>query len=148
MVDVQIRPMCLADLDEIIEIELASFTSPWNKESFEMELLENKFACYYIIGDKQNIYGYCGLWVIYESAQITNIAIHPKFRGNKYGEMLFAYALNKAREKGAQELSLEVRVSNIVAQKMYRKFGLKPVGVRKNYYTDNQEDALLMWVKL
>src|SRR5690606_25175886 len=106
------------------------------------------FAEYFVIEDNEQIFGYCGLWVIVDQAQITNIAILPKYRGKKYGELLFTYVLAKAKEKGAKELTLEVRVSNIVAQKLYKKYGLVPVGVRKNYYVDNQEDALLMWVKL
>ncbi len=140
--------MELDDLDQIMEIEHASFTSPWSKDSFQLELTENRFATYYVIGDEQKIFGYCGLWVIVDEAQITNIAILPEYRGNKYGEQLFSYVLQQAKEKGAEKLTLEVRVSNIVAQKLYRKYGLVPVGIRKNYYVDNQEDALLMWVKL
>ena len=148
MSEIKIRKMELTDLDDIMRVELASFSSPWKRESFRMELTENHYADYYVIEDNEQIFGYCGLWVIVDQAQITNIAILPKYRGKKYGELLFTYVLAKAKEKGAKELTLEVRVSNIVAQKLYKKYGLVPVGVRKNYYVDNQEDALLMWVKL
>jgi len=148
MSEIQIRPMNLDDIEKVMDIELASFTSPWKEKSFRMELTENRFASYYVIANEEEVFGYCGLWVIFDEAQITNIAILPKHRGNQYGEQLFAYVLQMAKDKGANKLTLEVRVSNIVAQKLYRKYGLVPVGVRKNYYVDNQEDALLMWVKL
>jgi [ribosomal protein S18]-alanine N-acetyltransferase len=148
MSNIVIRPMELFDLDEIMKIEKESFATPWDRSSFENELQDNKFANYYILSDGDQIVGYCGLWVVFDAAQITNIAILPQFRGKKYGEMLFDYVVKQAKELEATELSLEVRVSNVVAQKLYRKFGLVPVGVRKNYYIDNQEDAIVMWVKL
>ncbi|MRG87343.1 ribosomal protein S18-alanine N-acetyltransferase [Salinibacillus xinjiangensis] len=143
-----IRPMREADLSQVMEIERVTFTTPWDLDAFETELHKNEFAHYYIIGQDERIFGYCGLWVVYEAAQITNIAILPEYRGNNYGDRLFAHVVKESTELNAKELSLEVRISNIVAQKLYRKYGMVPVGVRKNYYVDNQEDAIVMWVKL
>ncbi|GAA0496718.1 ribosomal protein S18-alanine N-acetyltransferase [Salinibacillus aidingensis] len=148
MSDVSIRPMRISDLHQIINIEQKTFNTPWDEGSFKSELEQNKFAHYYVIEDEGIPFGYCGLWVVYESAQITNIAILPEYRGNNYGQELFSYALDEARALQAREMSLEVRTSNIIAQKMYRKFGFVPVGIRKNYYIDNHEDAIVMWVKL
>ncbi|NAP01262.1 ribosomal-protein-alanine N-acetyltransferase, partial [Halomonas sp. MG34] len=91
---------------------------------------------------------YVCTWVVLEDAQVTNIAIMPELRGNKLGEKLFRYMLLQIKLIGATRLSLEVRESNIPAQKLYRKFGLVPGGIRKNYYTDNQEDAIVMWVNI
>jgi [ribosomal protein S18]-alanine N-acetyltransferase len=88
------------------------------------------------------------LWVIMDDAQITNIAVHPNFRGKRIGEALLRFAMQLSREMKAQRLSLEVRVSNHIAQSLYKKVGFEPGGIRKNYYTDNQEDALVMWVNL
>ncbi|MBB6454860.1 ribosomal-protein-alanine N-acetyltransferase [Salirhabdus euzebyi] len=148
MAETFIREMTKEDLEKIMEIENASFATPWDLSAFINELYENEYATYYVIGNNEQVVGYCGLWVVFEAAQITNIAIMPNYRGHKYGDKLFSHAIKEARIKGATELSLEVRLSNVVAQKLYRKFGLLPVGLRKNYYQDNQEDAIVMWVKL
>ncbi len=136
------------DLEDVLEIEHASFATPWSRDSFNHELHDNPYAAYYVIVLDDQIVGYCGLWVIIDEAHITNIAILPEFRGYRLGKTLFQYVLQEAKRIGSVQLSLEVRVSNVTAQKMYRQFGLVPGGIRKNYYTDNQEDALVMWVKL
>ncbi|MBM7553249.1 ribosomal protein S18-alanine N-acetyltransferase [Thalassobacillus pellis] len=146
MEHVNIRDMSEGDLEEVMRIEHASFSVPWTRKSFEQELNENKYASYFIIEDEQGVFGYCGLWMIIDEAHITNIALLPEYRGGGYGARLFEHTVEKAKEAGAILLSLEVRVSNLQAQHMYRKFGLVPGGIRKNYYTDNGEDALVMWV--
>ncbi|WP_077624180.1 ribosomal protein S18-alanine N-acetyltransferase [Sediminibacillus massiliensis] len=143
-----IRQMRVEDIDRVMAVEAASFGTPWTKDIFYKEILENPYAIYFIMQEGKQIVGYCGLWVIFDEAQITNIAILPQCRGKKYGQTLFHFVLNQAVALGAATLSLEVRVSNITAQNMYKKFGLTPGGIRRNYYTDNGEDALVMWVKL
>jgi len=143
-----VRTMVEDDINTLLDIEEACFATPWTWDSFLYELHENPYATYYVMELDGVIIGYCGLWLVIDEAHITNIAIMPEYRGHKYGDSLFSHVLEKAREAGAIQLSLEVRVSNIVAQKMYRKYGLIPGGIRKRYYTDNQEDALVMWVKL
>ncbi|GGA76269.1 ribosomal protein S18-alanine N-acetyltransferase [Ornithinibacillus halotolerans] len=148
MAELTIRKMELDDIPQVMFVELASFTSPWTEKVFHQELMDNNYAHYYIMELDKKIIGYVGMWVVYEDSQITNIAILPGYRGQKLGEKLFRFAIQKAMSLGAMRLSLEVRVTNIVAQKMYRKFGLVPGGIRKNYYTDNQEDAVVMWVNL
>lgn len=140
--------MELRDVPQVLEVEKASFTLPWTTDIFYHELMDNMHAYYFVVECEGKIIGYSGMWVVIDDAQITNIAILPDFRGKKIGEKLFAHMMLTAVRLGAAHLSLEVRVSNIVAQKMYRKFGLVPGGIRKNYYTDNQEDALVMWVNL
>ncbi|MCD5325938.1 ribosomal protein S18-alanine N-acetyltransferase [Pontibacillus sp. HN14] len=136
------------DIDTVLELEKACFATPWTRDAFEHELQDNPYATYFVLEFDGELVGYCGLWVIIDEAHITNIAILPEYRGKKLGESLFQVVMEKARLVGAMQLSLEVRVSNIVAQRLYRKFGLVPGGIRKNYYTDNQEDAVVMWVKL
>lgn len=143
-----IRKMELDDVDEAMKVDAASFSSPWPKEIFEQEIEKNDHAHYFVAVLDQVIIGYVGLWIIMDDAQITNIAIHPKYRGKKLGEKLFQFSCQHALYMGVKRLSLEVRVSNTIAQKMYRKFGLIPGGIRKNYYTDNGEDAVIMWVNL
>ncbi|WP_042141877.1 ribosomal protein S18-alanine N-acetyltransferase [Paucisalibacillus sp. EB02] len=148
MAELTIRKMELDDIHQVMFVEIASFTSPWTEEIFKQELIENQHAHYYIMTIDEKIIGYVGMWIVLDDAQITNIAVLPGFRGQKLGERLFRFAMQKAISLGVTRLSLEVRVTNVVAQKMYRKFGLVPGGIRKNYYTDNHEDAIVMWVNL
>ncbi|MFQ3545509.1 ribosomal protein S18-alanine N-acetyltransferase [Halobacillus rhizosphaerae] len=145
---VLIRPMEDEDIKEVMVVEYASFAVPWTEETFFNEINDNPYAHYFVAEVDEKVVGYCGLWLIIDEAHITNIAIHPEFRGMKYGEELFRQTLLEAIDRGAVQLSLEVRVSNTGAQHLYRKFGLVPGGIRKNYYTDNGEDALVMWVGL
>ncbi|SES24129.1 ribosomal-protein-alanine N-acetyltransferase [Gracilibacillus ureilyticus] len=145
---VEFRQMTEADIDRVYEIDLLSFPKPWPKDIYYEEMQTNNFARYFVAVVGDEIVGFCGSWMILDEAQITNIAIDPAYRGNHYGEGLFQYVLNYAVANGVKRLSLEVRVSNLVAQRMYKKFGLLPGGIRKNYYTDNQEDALVLWVNL
>jgi len=101
-----------------------------------------------VIEVRHQLIGFCGVWLVLDEAQVTNIAIDPAFRGKGYGTLLFQHMVKNAIARGASNLSLEVRTSNKQAQHLYRKFGLEPVGVRKRYYTDNNEDAIVMWVRL
>lgn len=148
MDNIVIRKMEKKDVPQVLQVEKASFTTPWTTEIFYHELMDNLHAYYYVVEIDGEVIGYSGMWVVIDEAQITNIAILPEYRGKKIGEKLFGHMMMTAIRLGAARLSLEVRVTNIVAQKMYRKFGLTPGGIRKSYYTDNQEDALVMWVNL
>lgn len=148
MAEFSIRKMEEMDINGVMEVDVASFTAPWTKEIYEQEIKHNNHAHYFVIEESTNIVGYVGLWIVKGDAQITNIALHPTYRGYKIGEKLFGYAVQYAIQQGAIRLSLEVRVSNVVAQNLYRKFGLVPGGIRKKYYPDNGEDALVMWVNL
>ena len=112
------------------------------------ELNKNKFACYIVLEQEDQIIGYCGAWLIIDEAHITNIAILPEFRGQKLGEALLNKMIERSREKGIERMTLEVRKSNTVAQSLYKKLGFQNGAVRKNYYSDNQEDAIVMWVNI
>ncbi|MBI0581092.1 ribosomal protein S18-alanine N-acetyltransferase [Neobacillus cucumis] len=142
------RYMREEDIDQILEVEHASFTTPWSREAFYNELNNNKFAVYIVLEEEDKIIGYCGAWIVIDEAHITNIAILPGYRGKKLGEALLQKMMSVAREMGAKSMTLEVRVTNQIAQSLYRKFGFQNGGIRKNYYSDNQEDALVMWVNL
>lgn len=148
MDEISIRKMDIADLPQVLEVDKQSFTTPWPKDIFVQEIVQNLHAHYFVVEKDTEVIGYVGCWIVADDAQITNIAVHPAHRGQSLGERLFSYVLQYAISMGVTRLSLEVRVSNHVAQQMYRKFGLVPGGIRKNYYTDNQEDALVMWVNL
>lgn len=136
------------DIDQILKIEELSFATPWTRQSFENELNLNQFAVYLVLEKEGQIVGYCGMWLIVDEAHITNIAVLPEFRGQKLGEGILSMVMDIARQRGAKTMTLEVRVSNEVAQSLYRKLGFMNGGIRKNYYTDNYEDALVMWVTL
>lgn len=136
------------DIDQVLEVEHASFATPWSREAFYNELHNNKFAVYIVLEDDNRIIGYCGTWVVIDEAHVTNVAIMPGYRGKKLGEALMTKLMSVAREMGARSMTLEVRVTNHIAQSLYRKLGFQNGGIRKNYYSDNQEDALVMWVNL
>ncbi len=88
------------------------------------------------------------MWTVIDEAHVTNIAVLRAYRGRKWGERLLRELMKTASDLGMQRMTLEVRVSNEVAQNLYRKLGFKPAGLRKGYYSDNQEDALIMWAEL
>lgn len=95
----------------------------------------------------RSIVGYAGLWLMVDEAHITTIAVHPDYQGRSVGELLLLGLIDHALKIGAKWLTLEVRVSNEVAQSLYRKYTFKEMGVRKGYYSDNREDALVMWTE-
>jgi ribosomal-protein-alanine N-acetyltransferase len=142
------RSMTEEDIDQILEIEHASFTLPWSRDAFYNEMHHNKFAVYIVIEVEGKIIGYCGAWIVIDEAHITNVAILPEYRGRKLGEALMEKMISVARSMGARSMTLEVRVTNNIAQSLYQKLGFQKGGIRKNYYSDNQEDALIMWVNL
>lgn len=142
------RYMKEEDLDQILEVEHASFATPWSREAFYNEIYNNKFAVYIVLEEDNKIIGYCGAWVVIDEAHVTNVAILPEYRGRHLGEALLRKMMTVAKDMGARSMTLEVRVTNNVAQSLYRKLGFQNGGIRKNYYTDNQEDALVMWVNI
>lgn len=148
MKDIVIREMTLDDVDQVLEVERSSFSTPWTTDIFYREIVDNEHAYYFVIEWDKKIVGYVGVWIVLDDAQITNIAILPEYRGMKLGEKLFGFIMHLLQSLNVERLSLEVRVSNIAAQKLYRKFGLVPGGIRKNYYTDSGEDAIVMWVNI
>jgi [ribosomal protein S18]-alanine N-acetyltransferase len=142
------RYMKEEDIDQILEVEQASFATPWSREAFYNEIYNNKFAVYIVLEEDQKIVGYVGAWVVIDEAHVTNVAILPEYRGRKLGEALLRKMMTFAKDMGARSMTLEVRVTNHVAQSLYRKLGFQNGGIRKNYYSDNQEDGLVMWVNI
>jgi [ribosomal protein S18]-alanine N-acetyltransferase len=142
------RPMRVEDINTICEIEKEAFPTPWTAGAFHNELTNNQFAFYLVMELEGRIAGYAGMWIIMDEAHITNIAVRSPYRGRKLGERLLTELRGKARRQGARRMTLEVRVTNRVAQNLYEKLGFRSVGVRKGYYTDNNEDALIMWADI
>jgi ribosomal-protein-alanine N-acetyltransferase len=145
---VSFRTMTIADIPAVIRVERASFPTPWTRQAFYNELAYNQFAHYSVVVKNEQVIGYVGMWLIMNEAHITNIAIHPDYRGKGYGEQTLNHAMEVARRHGADRMTLEVRVSNHIAQALYQKKGFEPTGRRPCYYTDNHEDALIMWACL
>ncbi len=144
MDEVTIRRMQLRDVPEVAEIEKATFARPWSAESFRQELERNAAARYLIAEKDGRVIGYAGAWIILDESHITNIAVAEAERGNGIGRKLTKALLEYLSNLGACYATLEVRVSNIRAQNLYRNLGFVSVGKRKRYYEDNGEDAYLM----
>lgn len=142
------RMMETEDIEQVLNVEKQSFTLPWTREAFFNELNHNEYAVYLVIEDDGKIAGYCGAWIVIDESHITNIAILPEYRGQKLGEALLRKMIEISVSMGVVRMTLEVRVSNAVAISLYEKLGFQKGGIRKRYYTDNQEDAYVMWVNL
>ena len=143
--EMAIEPMTQADLPAILRIEGLSFTTSWPVNAFSNEIRDNKLAHYFVGRLDGTIVAYGGIWVILEDSHITTIAVHPDYRGLKLGEEMLIKLLDEAILQGASWITLEVRESNDVAQKLYRKYGFTTVSTRRGYYSDNGENALVMW---
>jgi [ribosomal protein S18]-alanine N-acetyltransferase len=144
---ISFRAMTLSDLSQIEQVENSSFSAPWSRQAFVDELVHNQFAAYTVITVDGDVVGYCGCWLILDEAHITNLAIHPDYRGKGLGEAALTYVMGRMKRQGASKMFLEVRVSNQAAQSLYQKLGFTCSGIRHGYYADNQEDAILMWVR-
>ncbi|MCR8844148.1 ribosomal protein S18-alanine N-acetyltransferase [Paenibacillus sp. SC116] len=144
----RVRPMTVADIEAVQIVEQASFTLPWTNDAFYNELTNNIFAHYWVIEENSTIIAYAGMWTVIDEAHVTNIAVHPDSRGHGYGEKLMQTLITEAAVHGMNKMTLEVRVTNEVAQRLYRKYDFEPAGVRKGYYSDNNEDALIMWTNI
>jgi ribosomal-protein-alanine N-acetyltransferase len=130
-------------IDEILVIESSTHSAPWSRKSFENEL-EHKYGVFLVALIEGKVIGYGGTWVLVDEAHVTNVVVSPEFRGEGIGRKLMNEMLLKARDKGAVCATLELRKSNEVALKLYESMGFVMATVRKAYYPDNQEDALVM----
>lgn len=138
-----LRPMIIEDLEQVVEIEKASMPSPWSMELFEEELKRERAR--YFVGEMDGqVTGYMGYWEAPEEAHIINLAIAPRFRQKGLGFQMMEYCLRFAYNKGARLATLEVRESNEAALKLYEKMNFRVVAIRKKYYSDNQENAVVM----
>ena len=140
-----VEKMTMKDLDEVMEVERQCFTTPWSRYSFVCELKDNQFSHYIVAKYMGKIIGYAGMWIILDEAHVTNVGVLPEYRGGGVGELLMRSLIIAAKEHGAKKMTLEVRKSNYVAQNLYSKLGFEPVGIRRGYYLDNREDAVIMW---
>lgn len=138
-----IIPMRKEHIEQVSRLDALCFAVPWTKKAFENEMANN-LACYHILEDQGKIVGYGGYWHVLNEAHITNIAILPSRWRQGLGGKLLDYLISDARGRGVNWMTLEVRVSNVGARRLYEKYGFRQTGVRPCYYSDNREDALIM----
>ena len=143
-VALRIEPMTLDDLPAVHAIERASFAVPWPDDAYRNEIRTNRLASYLVARLADDVVGFAGLWVMVDEAHVTTFAVHPGWRRRGVGERLLLALLDLAVARQAREATLEVRLSNLPARKLYEKYGFRPVGIRPRYYSDNGEDALIM----
>ncbi|TMD28469.1 MAG: ribosomal-protein-alanine N-acetyltransferase [Chloroflexi bacterium] len=136
--------MGLDDLAAVHDIERRSFTTPWPSHAYRTELETNRLAHYRVVRVDGRVVAYAGLWLMVDEAHVTTFAVDPMWRRRRVGEALLIAILDLAIERGAREATLEVRLSNLAARRLYEKYGFRPVGIRPRYYSDDNEDALVM----
>jgi ribosomal-protein-alanine N-acetyltransferase len=134
------------DLTGVLEVEAASFTNPWTREMYEWEL-QNRAVChiYVVRADEHRVAGFCAFWLVVDEVHINNVAIRPELRGRGYGTALLQRVFAEGRRLGARRATLEVRVSNLDAQRLYSRLGFTAAGVRRGYYSNPVEDAVILW---
>ena len=142
-----IEPLSLlSDLETVLEIERASFVNPWTREMYLAEL-ENKGVsyCYVIRNESRELVGFCSFWRVLDELHINNLAVIPAHRGAGAGTTLLRAILREGARLGARRATLEVRRSNEAARRLYERLGFSVAGVRRGYYTNPVEDALVLW---
>ena len=145
IVNVTLREMELDDLDYIMAIEKDAFTTPWSRNAFKTEITENLLAKYIVAEVDGRVVGYGGIWLILDEGHITNIAVSKDSRGLGIGNYLVMGLIDFCKKSKIYNMTLEVRESNIIAQNLYKKYGFLDCGIRPNYYSDDHENAMIMW---
>lgn len=144
MSSLSFEPLQERHLPEILEIEKVSQSAPWSERSFRNEF-SNPQSLFLVALEKGKVVGFGGIWIVVDEAHVTTIAVDPAFRGKGIGKKLMDALLRHSVERGAVCSTLEVRASNEPAVKLYEKLGYQQVAMRKRYYPDNKEDAIVMW---
>jgi ribosomal-protein-alanine N-acetyltransferase len=142
---VYVQPMKRRHVRQVVRIEQQVYPRPWSSSLFHSELALRSTRSYFVARVGRDVVGYAGLMMTLDDGHVTTIAVDPKWHRHKIGTRLMLVLARAAIERGAASLTLEVRMSNEGAKEMYRQFGFGPVGVRKNYYAEVNEDALVMW---
>jgi ribosomal-protein-alanine N-acetyltransferase len=140
-----IEEMTLDDVVAVQEIEREIFLTPWPRNAYQRELLQNKMASYIVLRDRDEIIGYAGLWKMHDEAHVTTVGVRRRDQGKGFGIALMLALIGRAYTLNSRWMTLEVRASNHGAMAMYEKLGFKVIGRRRGYYTDDGEDAVVMW---
>ena len=141
-----IREMQEKDLLMVHEMECSIFTKPWTADDFKKSF-QNHQNIYLVVEEEDQIIAYCGLWGVAGEGQINNVAVKKEIRGCGIGYAMLSVLIKKGKEDGLDAFTLEVRVSNEAAITLYHKLGFKDSGIRKNFYEEPAEDALIMWLR-
>jgi ribosomal-protein-alanine N-acetyltransferase len=129
-----------------MEIERECFSAPWSEHAYLTEI--HNHAAHYVVAVLDDcIVGYAGMWLVMDEAHITTLGVAPSYRRRKIAEQLLINILEEAKRRGARRATLEVRESNQAAQSLYKKYGFVPIAIRRGYYTDNRENAVVMWIE-
>jgi len=140
-----VERMRFDDINTVQQIEREIFLSPWPKNAYASELAQNRQANYIVLKRDGVILGYAGIWRVAREAHVTTIGVRSTQQSRGLGTVLFAALISRAYEMGARWITLEVRATNLHAMRLYERFGFKAIGRRRGYYTDNGEDAVVMW---
>ena len=132
------------DLLTIVSLEEKCFQDAWSLADFTYELSQNPYSKMWVLAENDTIIGYYGIWVIFDRAELTTIAVIDERRHQGYGRLMLEHALNVAVNEGCEYMTLEVRVSNESAQKLYLDYGFEIITTKKDYYKTNHEDAYMM----
>src|SRR5713226_4051356 len=155
--DLIIERMLTDDVPAVMAVDHLCFPSPWSENAYRSEM--GNVSAYYLVarlperawgadaGHRGRLVGFGGAWIVMDEAHVTTIGVHPEYRRHGIGERLFAALLEEARERGVRRATLEVRESNRGAQALYARFGFIPIARRRRYYSDTDEDAIVMWVE-
>lgn len=144
MRDIYVEEMTTSTMVDVKDICDLSFSIPWSLSSLEKELT-NPNALYIVVKLGEKVVGFGGIWVVFDEATVINIAVHPDYRGIHISDIIMENLINKAKSMGACSMTLEVRISNIPAIKLYEKYGFIIEGTRKNFYDNPKEDGHIMW---
>jgi ribosomal-protein-alanine N-acetyltransferase len=140
-----VKPFTEEYIDRVTQIDKLSFTIPWSRESFLRELENNNNANYIVLFKDDILIAYAGIWLILDEGHITNVAVHPNYRMQGAGTCLMNSLIEICHNNNITSMTLEVRKSNVEALKLYKKYNFAQEGLRKFYYADNNEDAIIMW---
>ena len=138
-----LREMLVDDLDQVMEIEEELFSVPWTKEGF-LTFLMKENGMFLVVEEKGRILGYCGLFTVLDEGDVTNVAVRRDRQREGIGNFLMESMIHLAEERGITMIHLEVRAGNETAIRLYERQGFVRDGLRKGYYTDPTEDAVLM----
>ena len=145
--DFKIRAMQKEDIQAVVAMEERIFSAPWSEKSF-LNAYSSDSNIYLVSTSEEEIIGYCGIWISYETADLCNIAVAPEYRRKGIAWEILSEAVRQAKERGAERILLEVRQSNQAAICLYQKLGFVQIGVRRGYYSAPEEDAILMQLAL
>lgn len=143
---VDILPMKIAHLADVYAIEVSAYPRPWPFKCFLDELTKNNLAYYIVAMAEGKVIGYAGMWLVYDEAHITNIAVSFGYRRRRVAEQMLVHLIDTVIRRNMRTMFLEVRRYNVAAQMLYTRYGFVPVQVRERYYVDNDEDAIVLRV--